>query len=503
MLLAALPAVAAPVVTDEVSGGSAAARTAAQALRGSWETAVLAGTGSAAPAPMVLGAAAGTDITGVIGTTAAGTTVSVQRTRYTADPLNPQYAEPSTNPGTATCGTGLAMQDNSPRPSSLAGAGCGPTIGTAYSESGGAGESTTRDAVEFTFSRPVWAFGAWFGDLETRTDGLGVPAIVRLLDDNNVLLDEFVVTPIGDQSLCGGTAPLCGNRTTRFIGFTDELVSRMVVIVGDNDAGGDALSDGLGFIGPTAVDAVPAITAAIDSSAIGPVTAGTTVQVPVTLSNPGDVEVSTLTGATCAATAVAAGGTLACTTPHVVSQPELDAGSFSASVTAGGSWWGLSAGATDSATIPLVQSTVFAASIGADRSSFSAVGETIGYTVTVANNGNITAAPDSVQVPGVVLGCLPAGTVAPGGTIICTGSLTTTTGADVARTATVLWPGGSQVSGPVNVAWNSPPPPSYPASLSRTGSTMPTLLIIGTAVSMIVGAGMVVRSRTARSRKLS
>lgn len=66
-------AVAASSVSGEVSGNSAAARTAVDALRDPSATAVAAG-GHTVLAPMVLSAAASSAVNGVIGTTPLGTT---------------------------------------------------------------------------------------------------------------------------------------------------------------------------------------------------------------------------------------------------------------------------------------------------------------------------------------------------------------------------------------------------------------------------------------------
>ena len=182
-LLVPQAAQATPSVSGEVSGNSAAARTAVDALRTPWVS-TLAADGYTAPTPMVLTAPVSSTVSGVIGTTAVGTTVSVERSRYSASRTAPVFVAASSNPGTAACtNNGLSVQGLAPRPASLVGnAACSNGNGTVYTESGGTGEGTTRDAVTFSFSRPVWGFGAWFGDLETRTDGQGVPAIVRLLE---------------------------------------------------------------------------------------------------------------------------------------------------------------------------------------------------------------------------------------------------------------------------------------------------------------------------------
>ena len=224
----------------------------------------------------------------------------------------------------------------------------------------------TRDALTFTFSRPVWGFGAWFGDLETRTDGQGVPAIVRLLDAAGTVVEQFQVAPDVTQSACSSAANGCGNNTTRWVGFTGRLASAMVVIVGDEDAAGTALDEGIGFIGANPVDATPELGLAIGTAPIGPVSAGTVVNVPATVTDSGDVPVSSLTGVTCASTTIAAGATLACTVPHTVTQAEIDAGSFTQTATVAGDWTGRSVSASDTEIVPLVQAPAFTVSLVAD-----------------------------------------------------------------------------------------------------------------------------------------
>lgn len=267
---APLAAWAATVAAYSIEAGpnGIANRTAANGLAATWSSGVVTAGGVASQkitfnSPTY---SSGDPIDGVIHTTADGVTVSVARTRYSnADP--PVYDSPSTNPGTASCtDTGTSMQSNSPRPSSLVDPGCVSTTpgtgGFVYSEFGGTGENTTRDAVEFTFNKPVLAFGAWFGDLETRTDGGGTPAYVRLYDGSGVLLYASTIVPsIADQALCGSnTFTGCGNQQTRWIGFVADPVApvaRMVVIVGDDGPGG-GLNEGVGFSGPM-VATMPAV----------------------------------------------------------------------------------------------------------------------------------------------------------------------------------------------------------------------------------------------------
>jgi len=113
-----------------------------------------------------------------------------------------------------------------------------------------AGDGATRDAVFMEFSEPVAAFGAWFGDLETRQDD-GTAGRLKLFDATGaVIVNDPIVSgrPIplpGDPSgrtTCGGTqaadALACGNQATRYIGFAydEPTVAAMLVVVGDDDS---------------------------------------------------------------------------------------------------------------------------------------------------------------------------------------------------------------------------------------------------------------------------
>jgi hypothetical protein len=141
--------------------------------------------------------------------------------------------------------SGSTMQDSSPLPISH--------TQEDYYWNESSGRTSSRNAVLFTFSEPVGAFGAWFGDLETRTDGEGVPAVVKVLDENLNLLAKTNVEPtITDQSQCG--SPVndsfegCGNETTRWISFVEPqgTAKYMLVVVGDDDSSAGA-SDYFGY----------------------------------------------------------------------------------------------------------------------------------------------------------------------------------------------------------------------------------------------------------------
>jgi hypothetical protein len=166
------------------------------------------------------------------------------------------------------------MQDFAPVPNQFAG-----QYYANESQNGFGDQNNFRNGLLFTFSEPLQAFGVWLGDLETRTDGYGTPALLRLFNSNDEFILERVIPPNNwitdgdqDQSVCGTantTTDLinkmgCGHNTTRFVGFSSgsdsilSLVKRMLIIVGDDDNFSDQPEDNNGntehisFIGPTA-----------------------------------------------------------------------------------------------------------------------------------------------------------------------------------------------------------------------------------------------------------
>lgn len=186
-----------------------------------------------------------------------------------------QYKAKLDLPGSgANTYNGNTMQDFAPVPNQFAG-----QYYANESQNGFGDQNNFRNGLLFTFSEPLQAFGVWLGDLETRTDGHGTPALLRIFNSNDEFILERVIPPnnwitSGDQDQTGcGTANTttdlinkmgCGHNTTRFVGFSSgsdsilSLVKRMLIIVGDDDNFPDQPEDNNGntehisFIGPTA-----------------------------------------------------------------------------------------------------------------------------------------------------------------------------------------------------------------------------------------------------------
>lgn len=170
----------------------------------------------------------------------------------------------NTSSSTPLISTSNTLQDLSPRPASLYNTANQPAFWNQTLVSGNDGR---RFAVRFTFDQPVKSFGAWFGDLETRTTN-GTPAILRLLDaSGNRIGHDIAIQPTTlydgnppdpeavDQAQCGSSATNigCGNSSTRWVGFVDNnptpRVSQVLVIVGDDDFNDDGDTEILSFIG--------------------------------------------------------------------------------------------------------------------------------------------------------------------------------------------------------------------------------------------------------------
>ncbi len=193
-------------------------------------------------------------------TSANGTTVQVSLHDLTDADIANSNSVGSVASGQPRLDNTSTLQGNAPRPASYYNASAQPRF---WNEN--TGSTTSRNAILFKFSEPVTAFGAWFSDIETRTDGNGTPAILRLLDEaGNRIGDDIILhTSTSDQTQCGTPSAEfpssndnfrgCGNRTTRWIGFVDPdaQVKQMLVVVGDDDFGDDGYREHLSFIGAT------------------------------------------------------------------------------------------------------------------------------------------------------------------------------------------------------------------------------------------------------------
>ena len=148
-------------------------------------------------------------------------------------------------PQNTTVNSSAAMQDCAPYPTSYwdsdvltAGA---QTLPFWNNVDNSGISANTLDGVLFDFSTPIQAFGAWFGDVESRTVARPedneaplaprakepTPAYLKLFDASGNLIYESVILPSTtpqDDTTCGGpdiTTDLlgCGNQSTRWVGL--------------------------------------------------------------------------------------------------------------------------------------------------------------------------------------------------------------------------------------------------------------------------------------------
>jgi uncharacterized repeat protein (TIGR01451 family) len=178
-------------------------------------------------------------------------TTTVTSTKISLTDFSTCIAIPPATVPTVVLSNSNVLQDVAPNPYNISPQ---PLYWNQTSQGSGLGRST----VLFNFSQPIKSFGAWFGDLETRSLATGgTPALLRLLDaSGNRIGKDIEILPAtpSDESLCGSTSAGigCGNQSTRWVSFVDNAPARIrqvLVIVGDDDAGGNGGTERLSFIG--------------------------------------------------------------------------------------------------------------------------------------------------------------------------------------------------------------------------------------------------------------
>jgi hypothetical protein len=135
-----------------------------------------------------------------------------------------------------------------------------------------------RSAVLFEFSKSIRNFGLFVSDLESRP--FGRLARLRLFDSagnrltgdidcatsreclvpTGVVLGESSYTyDVNSQANSTDVSGKWGNNTTQFVGFYNEPlpVSKALLIVGDEDFGGQGFTEHIVFLGATTVGAIP------------------------------------------------------------------------------------------------------------------------------------------------------------------------------------------------------------------------------------------------------
>lgn len=170
----------------------------------------------------------------------------------------------------------------------------------------------------------------------------------------------------------------------------------------------------------------PALSINKSVTSSGPYALGATVSYNIVVTNTGNVALTGVTvtdpGAatlSCPSTSLAVGASMTCTATHIVTQGNIDAGSYTNTATADSNQTGPS---TSSATVTFTQSPGLDVTKTQTSSGPYAVGQTITYSIGVTNTGNVTLNNVTVtDISAVVGACTPANgsSLAPAATMTC------------------------------------------------------------------------------------
>lgn len=287
----------------------------------------------------------------------------------------------------------------------------------------------------------------------------------QLSNAGNVTLDALGLTDVPTGLGCAMTG-----KPTHLVGGTPWTFTCTVTLTQDDlDAGsvsagdltatadyqGSAVTDTAGA--STAIAQHPALTTAVAFGTISSAaaTAGDEVAITYTVTNTGTVTIDGIAvdpslvdpdDTTCPATSLAPGASTACTATYPLSQDDVDAAALDESATASGQEPDGTAIDSAAGTAHAILTVAPALSIGLAQSyhqsgSASAAGDTIGYTYTVTNTGDVTvggvALADLTQATGAAAPTRTSGSatsLAPGASEVFTATHTVTA-ADITAAA--------------------------------------------------------------------
>ena len=253
--------------------------------------------------------------------------------------------------------------------------------------------------------------------------------------------DDHIGNPLGTAFTCGAPVALAPAGTV-------SCTKTYTISQADLNAGSvtnKATASGAGLTSNQATaTATASVTSAISlAKSASPTTysaVGQTITYTYTITNTGNVTLGSAqftvsddhigsplgTAFTCGApVALAPAGTVSCTKGYTISQADLNAGSVTNKATASGA--GLTSNqATATATASVTSAISLAKS--ASPTTYSAVGQTITYTYTITNTGNVTlgsaqftVSDDHIGSPlGTAFTCGAPVALAPAGTVSCT-----------------------------------------------------------------------------------
>lgn len=267
--------------------------------------------------------------------------------------------------------------------------------------------------------------------------------------------------------------------------------SNFISVMGRNPSGKDVWANATATVTVTTASAHLSLAKTVFPTTFN--TLGQVLNYTFVATNDGNVPLTNVTisdpkltgfGCTPAQPAVlAVSATLSCTATHNVTQADLDSGSFADTATASGtppSGPAVTGVVTNTATA--IQNPAVSLAKDVSTSTYSTVGQSLDYTITATNSGNVTLTNVAITDPTLgALTCTQPVTLAPAATLSCTAShLVTQTDLDsgsYANTASVSGtpPVGSAVTNTANRTVTAVQNPALSLVKAMTGSPYSTL----------------------------
>lgn len=180
----------------------------------------------------------------------------------------------------------------------------------------------------------------------------------------------------------------------------------------------------------------PALTIVKATTSANVTLVGSVIPYTFLVTNTGNITLSSITvsdpnatGIACPVATLAPGASTTCSAAHTVTQADLDAGTIVNTATVVGTkpnGTPTAPSASNPVTVPVVETPSLSIVKGSTKPSYAASGETVPYTFTVKNTGNVTMSAISISDPKVTGISCPISTLAPGLSTTCTATLLVT-----------------------------------------------------------------------------
>ncbi len=345
----------------------------------------------------------------------------------------------------------------------------GSFTNTATGDSNETGPDTGSETITFTQSPSL---NVTKTETSTGLYGVGdtITYDIDVLNTGNVTLTSVTVTdpdttvgvcaPVQPGSLAPGATMTCPASYVVTQADVDAGSFTNTATGDSNETGPDTGSETITFTQS------PSLNVTKSETSTGPYSVGDTITYDIEVDNTGNV---TLTGVTvtdpdttvgvCAPAqpgSLAPGATMTCPASYVVTQADVDAGSFTNTATGDSNETGPDTGSetvtfTQSPALTLVKTIT-------SGNPYSSVGDVLSYSFAVTNSGNVTLdGPFTVADDRAAdESCPPTATLAPGASITCTASYTVTqTDIDNGSVTNTATASGSFAGNPVNSAPDS------------------------------------------------